>query len=82
MRIYRILKQFNPIVDGLTPAIFSDRNYAKLFLIFLGDILLKKYNMNERPIIFTRPCLRDLYKKLINLKMFIFLILIYFIFQI
>lgn len=47
------------IVDGLTPAIFSDRNYAKLFLIFLGDILLKKYNINERPIIFTRPCLRD-----------------------
>lgn len=47
------------IVEGLTPAIFPDRNYAKLFLVLLGDILLKKYNMDERPIIFTRLCLRD-----------------------
>lgn len=52
------------VVDGLTPAIFPNRVYAKLFLVILGDILLKKYNAQGRPIIFIRSCLKDFIQEL------------------
>ena len=46
------------IINFLTPNIFHNKEYAKYFLISIGDIILKKYNSQKR-LIFTKTCIRD-----------------------
>ena len=46
------------IINFLNPTIFHNKEYAKYFLISIGDIILKKYN-NQKRLIFTKTCIRD-----------------------
>ena len=51
------------IINFLVPTIFINKEYAKYFLISIGDIILKKYN-NQKRLIFTKICFRDFLNEL------------------
>jgi hypothetical protein len=51
------------IINFLVPTIFINKEYAKYFMISIGDIILKKYN-NQKRLIFTKTCFRDFLNEL------------------
>lgn len=51
------------VINFLFPTIFANREYAKFFLITIGDIILKKYT-NQKRLIFTKICFRDFLNEL------------------
>lgn len=51
------------VINFLVPTIFQNKEYAKYFLITIGDIILKKYT-NQKRLIFTKICFRDFLNEL------------------
>lgn len=51
------------VINFLFPTIFHTKEYAKYFLITIGDIILKKYT-NQKRLIFTKTCFRDFLNEL------------------